>query len=120
MSGSAVKITSICSVCDRETKNTFKDYYIYTNGLINPFFCNKCKIVKSEKTCIDKYGFKNPMQCDSVKNILKESIREKYGVEHYSNTDEYKIMTVQFHPEASPGPEETAYIFDEFLSLIRK
>ena len=91
MSGSAVKITSICSVCDRETKNTFKDYYIYTNGLINPFFCNKCKIVKSEKTCIDKYGFKNPMQCDSVKNILKESIREKYGVEHYSNTDEYKI-----------------------------
>ncbi|MFZ1248609.1 MAG: hypothetical protein WAQ43_07725 [Leptotrichiaceae bacterium] len=36
------------------------------------------------------------------------------------NTDEYKIMTVQFHPEASPGPEETAYIFDEFLSLIRK
>lgn len=28
------------------------------------------------------------------------------------------IFTVQFHPEACPGPEDTGYIFDEFLSLI--
>ncbi len=26
---------------------------------------------------------------------------------------------VQFHPESSPGPVETAYIFDDFLSLIK-
>ncbi len=25
---------------------------------------------------------------------------------------------VQFHPEACPGPEDTAYLFDEFLSLV--
>lgn len=29
-----------------------------------------------------------------------------------------KIFTVQFHPEACPGPEDSAYIFDEFLDLI--
>ena len=29
-----------------------------------------------------------------------------------------KIFTVQFHPEACPGPEDTSYIFDEFLNLI--
>lgn len=29
-----------------------------------------------------------------------------------------KIFTVQFHPEACPGPEDSAYIFDEFLKLI--
>ncbi len=29
-----------------------------------------------------------------------------------------KIASVQFHPEACPGPEETAYIFDDFLNLI--
>lgn len=29
-----------------------------------------------------------------------------------------KIFTVQFHPEACPGPEDSAYIFDEFLQLI--
>ena len=28
------------------------------------------------------------------------------------------VSTVQFHPEACPGPEETAYLFDEFLKLI--
>lgn len=29
-----------------------------------------------------------------------------------------KIITVQYHPEACPGPEDTAYIFDEFLKMI--
>lgn len=29
-----------------------------------------------------------------------------------------KITTVQFHPEACPGPEDTAYIFDEFLGML--
>lgn len=29
-----------------------------------------------------------------------------------------KIFTVQFHPEACPGPEDTSYIFDRFLEMI--
>lgn len=29
-----------------------------------------------------------------------------------------KIFTVQFHPEACPGPEDTSYIFDEFLNNL--
>lgn len=28
------------------------------------------------------------------------------------------IQTVQFHPEAHPGPSEGAYIFDEFLRMV--
>ena len=28
------------------------------------------------------------------------------------------IYTVQFHPEACPGPEDNSYIFDEFLERI--
>ena len=31
-----------------------------------------------------------------------------------------KIFTVQFHPEACPGPEDTSYIFDEFLKMLKK
>ena len=27
-------------------------------------------------------------------------------------------MAVQFHPEASPGPEDAAYLFDEFVGLM--
>jgi carbamoyl-phosphate synthase small subunit len=28
------------------------------------------------------------------------------------------IFTVQFHPEACPGPEDTAYLFDKFIEMI--
>ena len=30
------------------------------------------------------------------------------------------VFTVQFHPEASPGPADTAYLFDEFMALMEK
>lgn len=30
------------------------------------------------------------------------------------------VFTVQFHPEASPGPTDTAYLFDEFIEMMRK
>lgn len=33
--------------------------------------------------------------------------------------DEYDAFAVQFHPEAAPGPEDTAYIFDEFVNRMR-
>jgi carbamoyl-phosphate synthase small subunit len=29
-------------------------------------------------------------------------------------------ISVQFHPEASPGPEDAEYLFDEFVDMIRK
>ena len=29
-------------------------------------------------------------------------------------------MTVQYHPEACPGPEDSNYLFDEFLEVVRK
>jgi carbamoyl-phosphate synthase small subunit len=28
------------------------------------------------------------------------------------------FFSVQFHPEASPGPEDTAFLFDEFMRLV--
>lgn len=28
------------------------------------------------------------------------------------------VFTVQFHPEASPGPTDTAYLFDEFIKMM--
>lgn len=30
------------------------------------------------------------------------------------------IITVQYHPEACPGPEDSNYIFDEFLETVGK
>jgi carbamoylphosphate synthase small subunit len=30
-----------------------------------------------------------------------------------------RFRSVQFHPEASPGPVDTAYLFDEFAGSIK-
>jgi carbamoyl-phosphate synthase small subunit len=30
-----------------------------------------------------------------------------------------KAFSVQYHPEASPGPHDSRYLFDEFLKMIR-
>ncbi len=60
---------------------------------------------------------------------VPDSIREIASVTHtnlFDNTIEglnynsSPIFSVQHHPEASPGPKESAYIFSEFLTLIKR
>jgi carbamoyl-phosphate synthase small subunit len=33
---------------------------------------------------------------------------------------EYPIFSVQYHPEASPGPHDADYLFEEFIELMKK
>ena len=32
---------------------------------------------------------------------------------------EYRAFSVQYHPEASPGPHDARYLFDEFVKLMK-
>jgi len=62
--------------------------------------------------------------------IVDESVNsETMEVSHINMNDgtiegiRYKnvpIFTVQFHPEAAPGPADTGYLFDEFVELMRR
>ncbi len=35
-------------------------------------------------------------------------------------SDEDKLFSVQYHPESAPGPQDSAYLFDKFISMMEK
>lgn len=47
------------------------------------------------------------------KNLLDDTAE---GVK----SEESKLFSVQYHPESAPGPQDSAYLFDEFITLMEK
>ena len=35
-------------------------------------------------------------------------------------SDADRLFSVQYHPESAPGPQDSAYLFDEFLALMER
>ena len=79
--------------------------------------------VKNEKTGMveitaQNHNYNVPANITEVADVTHTNL--------FDNTIEglnYKsghVFSVQHHPEASPGPKESAYIFGEFLSLMGK
>jgi len=62
--------------------------------------------------------------------VKEDSIRgTELVVTHINNNDKtieglrhkrYPAFSVQYHPEASPGPLDSGYLFDQFLEMIRE
>lgn len=62
--------------------------------------------------------------------VLADTVDENIGTVSHINLNDgtvegirYKnghMFTVQFHPEASPGPKDSGYLFDEFISMMKK
>jgi G:T-mismatch repair DNA endonuclease (very short patch repair protein) len=88
--GSTFIINCKCDNCGYDKKIEFKEYFNRTNSLKDKYYCFSCKGIRSAETCMAIYGVDNPMKSDVVKNILKKSLMDKYDVDHYSKTDEYK------------------------------
>ncbi len=63
--------------------------------------------------CVDIESIKDP-EIEITHINLNDHTLE--GMRHRT----LPIFSVQYHPEASPGPHDASYLFDQFISLIEK
>jgi hypothetical protein len=92
--GSHSIISCECDFCGDEKNMSFKTYnqHIKFDGL---YYCNKCCLIKKEKTVLSKYGVKSYTQSEDFKNKSKQTCIEKYGHDFYQKSDEYKNKIIQ-------------------------
>ncbi len=80
------------------------------------------KDLKTGKVCITAQNHGYAIDENSINpNIAEVShININDGTVEGLSYKGKNIITVQYHPEACPGPEDSSYIFDEFLKIVRK
>jgi len=79
--------------------------------------------VKNEKTgfveiTAQNHNYNVPDDITEIAEVTHKNLFDD-TIEGLKYNDE-PIFSVQHHPEASPGPKESRYIFSEFLSLIKR
>jgi len=79
---------------------------------------NQPCILSGSKRCFittQNHGF----TAGKIPNGFKEwFVNANDGTNEGMIHEKYPFMSVQFHPEANPGPTDTEWIFDQFLNLI--
>ena len=80
--GSHEMVKIICEVCGKETKMCYKEFIKNRkNGISVSCGSKYCRHKKSEDTCTKRYGVKNVMQLEEVKDKIKDTNLERYGFE---------------------------------------
>ncbi|WP_445486665.1 carbamoyl phosphate synthase small subunit [Niallia sp. 03133] len=95
---------------------------------------------ETSKLSFGHRGANHPVMDKTNKKVIMSSQNHSYVVEEDSLKDTgcamrfynlhdgsveglshkvYPLLTVQFHPEANPGPSEGHYIFDEFIENVK-
>ena len=86
MDNSHSKIWVQCDVCG---ENYQKEYRTYVNGhSYNMDTCTNCSYIKSQKTCMERYGVKNVANLQEVKEKKETTCLEKYGETNVAKTPE--------------------------------
>ena len=62
--------------------------------------------------CLEPDLFDNP-------DLVQTHVNLNDGTVEGSRHREQPVLSVQFHPEASPGPHDSHYLFEEFVSMMR-
>lgn len=88
-SGSGVIIEAYCDYCGEIFTRRYYRYLISKSddGLDN---CKDCKMHKTKKTILKKYGVEKLMDVPEIREKMKNTMLERYGVEHILDLQEYK------------------------------
>lgn len=84
-------MSQLCKVCGKPVTRFIKSTNKWWNWCSNACMGRDPEILeKKSKTNLEKFGVSHPMQLDSTKIKLKESVQNKYGVDNPSKSDQVK------------------------------
>ncbi len=95
---------------------------------------------KTFKLTFGHHGANHPVRCNETGHVEitsqnhnfavdAESVESECEITHVNLNDhtvegmlhrKYPLFSIQYHPEASPGPHDSTYLFDRFKSLIER
>ena len=80
---SSVKVYVMCDICkEHVTHIRYHDYNRKKRG--DEYCCNVCSRIYQQRTCMERYGVKSPLQIPKTRERLRSVCLEKYGVENPS------------------------------------
>ena len=56
---------------------------------------------------------------DKIVGVAGDWTKALYGTVEGMRHKELPLFSVQYHPEASPGPDDNLYLFDEFWTMLK-
>ncbi|MCK9446133.1 hypothetical protein M0Q50_04485 [bacterium] len=88
--GSEKKILVKCDICGKEKMLQYRKYIKNVNRG-GYYTCSQiCSHDKTKQTCLEKYGVEFYMKTDEYKERYKNTCLEKYGVENISQSEDIK------------------------------
>ena len=79
------------------------------------------KDMDTGRCCITSQNHNYAVSTDSVPSDIKLThinVNDKTAEGFRHRT--LPLLSIQYHPEAAPGPEDSAYIFDDFVKMMKK